>query len=269
MGAGNVGNLLNMAGNNGTVSQEVLNLMTSMDIGAQINNGLGITPDNVASSDAILIAMILDNSGSIRAADAEQAVCDGQNIYVDAFSGSKAEPGIMMATWLVNEKDPVQPFVQMSQVIRLENGVNYRAIGGTPLYERICVVLSTMLLKMKSEFFDAGISCKGYLLVVSDGQDEHSDLKKFNPKAIKKLLGELGEDFMMQFMGINGKGSYSINFEDIALEMGVQKQNIITTTTNPHDIRQGFGMGSKSAKAASKATNLNTVVAGGFAATTP
>lgn len=248
--------LLQTAEEEQVFSQVVLDAIKAGDLGAQIGAGLGATPDDLRAAEAILVAAIIDNSGSISGIPGgPAAVCGGQNLYLEAFGGSKQEAGILIGTWLVNEDDPVHPFVAVPDAVRLQAGMNYRASGMTPLYRRSCAVLATLGLKMQVEYLEAGCACRGILLIVTDGRDEDYDTsgKAFTADHCRTMIEDLGEILIVQFMGIEGNDA--VDFRQIALEMGVQDQHIITPKADAHAIRQAFEFASKSAVSASKSAD--------------
>jgi len=252
----NVDDMLKTAEQENVFSQPALDAIKAADLGAQIGAGLGATPDDLKAYEALLIAAIIDNSGSILSIlDGPEAVCTGQNLYIEAFVGSKQEAGILLGTWLIDEDDPVHPFVAAEDAVLLENGVNYHAHGTTPLYRKTCTVLATLGLKMQVEYADAGCPCRGILLIVTDGRDEdyYHTGKPFTAQQCKSMIEDLGENLIVQFMGI--KGNEAVDFRQIALEMGVQPQFIMTPDATAHDIRESFDLASKSAQAASKSAD--------------
>lgn len=248
----NVDSLLQIAEEEQVFSQMSLDAIKVGDLGTQIGAGLGATPDGLKAAEAILVASIIDNSGSIAGIpNGSESVCAGQNLYIDAFEASRNEAGILMGTWLVNEDDPVHPFVAVPDAVRLENGVNYHASGITPLYRRSCAVMATLGLKMQVEYLEAGCACRGILLIVTDGRDEDygGSGKNITAAHCRAMIEDLGEILIVQFMGIEGNDQ--VDFRQIALEMGVQDQHIITPKADPHSIRQAFEFASKSAVSAS------------------
>jgi hypothetical protein len=60
--------------------------LTIADIGAMIQAGLGTPVDDVTVSEAVLVTIMPDDSGSIRFAGNAQVVCDGHNLVLDAFT---------------------------------------------------------------------------------------------------------------------------------------------------------------------------------------
>ena len=237
-------------------------------LGTHINSALGATPAELGAAECFLIGRIIDNSGSIAGlSGGEQAICDGANIYLETFAGAKVEDGILMGTWKVNEEDPIQPFVTVDSVVKLEVGQNYEAFGYTPLYRQIYTVMAAMLVKMDAEYHDAGIPCRGILLAVTDGLDEDGDWRgnPFTASMVANLYEEIGhERLIFQLMGVGS----AANWQKVGEEMGVEPQHIIESTTDPSDIRIKFHMASKSAQSASKsAKSFSQSAAGGFTVT--
>lgn len=248
--------LLRTAEKEQVFSQVSLDAIKAGDLGAQIGAGLGATPDDLKAVEAILVGSIIDNSGSIlEIHNGSETVCEGQNLYLDAFAGSKQEAGILIGTWLINKDDPVHPFVTVPDAVRLQNGVNYIANGMTPLYRRVCAVLATIGLKMQVEYLEAGCACRGILLIVTDGRDEDYSVsgKPLTADHCKAMIEDLGEILIVQFMGI--KGNDAVDYEQIALDMGVLQQHILTPDADPHSIRASFEFASKSAVSASKSAD--------------
>jgi len=58
----------------------------------------------VQSSDAIILGVMIDDSGSIRFEGNSQNVCDGHNLLIDAMNGSKQGDSILMHTRYLNGK---------------------------------------------------------------------------------------------------------------------------------------------------------------------
>ena len=257
--------LLNQASETQVLSTQTLDIMAMGDLGTQIQSGLGVLPDDVKAVEPYLIALLIDDSTSIaRIKDGPKSVCFGQNIYIDSFVNSKQTDGIVLSTWVMNSDQPIQPFVLIKDAIRLEVGKNYDAKGITPLYRRSCAILGAMALELKVRYLQAGCAARGIFLVVTDGYNEdYSQGKAFTAKMVKTMVEDLGESLLFQFMGI--EGNTNINFEQIALEMGAQPNQIMTTKNTPHEIREQFGMASRSALTASKTTTgFSSVKVGGF-----
>lgn len=250
--AANLDDLLGSGTQEG-ISAIALDIMTAVDATSAINTGLGATPDDIETNSAIVVAGIYDNSGSIDGIkDGPESVCSGQRLYLNSLRGSKESGGIIMESWLINEDHPVQEFTLIENAVELVNGTNYSADGYTPLYRRTCEVLARMIAKIKIEFHQANIPCRGILLLVTDGEDADmgapSRGRRFTAADVKKLVEEAGELLTFQFMYINDGTNPGVG-QRIAESMGVKPHNVSTPSTSAHDIRQSFLMHSKSASA--------------------
>jgi len=73
----------------GALSAKSLATLDVVDVGAQIQAGLGVTIDDVAASEVVLLTMMPDDSQSIAAANNTEAVRDGHNFVLDALAKSK------------------------------------------------------------------------------------------------------------------------------------------------------------------------------------
>jgi hypothetical protein len=266
----NVSQLLHNAKDEGLVSQAAAAVLEVPDLNAQIQAGLGTPPEDVDASETLVVGMIIDNSGSIDGiTDGPEAVCEGQNAVIDALNESKQTNGILVGTWLIDADSPVHPFVKLDQCVRLEDGKNYAAVGGTPLYRRMVAVLGTVLAKMQ-EFAEAGVMCRGVLMVVTDGYDEDYGpaSRRLTAKDCKRLIDDLNENMIVLFMGIQDADPHrrSVNFYEIAEEMGIPERNVMTPDNTKSEIRKAFAVASQSALRASQgAAGFSQVkAAGGF-----
>ena len=68
MTSSSASNLLTQAHAEGLLSSAGLQSLTSFDFGASIQAGLGLSVDDVFAADAVLVSLLIDDSGSIAAA---------------------------------------------------------------------------------------------------------------------------------------------------------------------------------------------------------
>src|SRR6266849_35370 len=87
--------LLQQAAQDGVLGAQSLGALTVVDLGAQIQAGLGVCPDDVAASEVVLVSVMPDDSGSIRFAKNAQLVRDGHNLVLDALGKSKQKDSIL------------------------------------------------------------------------------------------------------------------------------------------------------------------------------
>jgi len=84
------------------LSTASIQTLTIADIGAMIQAGLGTPVDNVIASEAVLVTIMPDDSGSIRFAGNAQVVRDGHNLVLDALQYSHQRASILAHTRFLN-----------------------------------------------------------------------------------------------------------------------------------------------------------------------
>src|SRR4051795_8322383 len=90
--------LLDDAHATGALSARSLAALDVVDVGAQIQAGLGVTIDDVAASEVVLLTMMPDDSQSIAHAGNTDAVRDGHNFVLDALAGSRQSGEVLAHT---------------------------------------------------------------------------------------------------------------------------------------------------------------------------
>ena len=98
----------------GNLSEDSLSILTLPDLGAKIQEGLGVAVDDIPASEVFLLTLLVDDSGSISGAGNEQLVRDGYNSILTALKESKQESGILIHTRYLNGTvlTPYTPIVQ-------------------------------------------------------------------------------------------------------------------------------------------------------------
>src|SRR5512140_1009589 len=112
----NVNDLFQAAHAEGVLSPQSLQTLTSVDLGAQIQAGLGICVDDVKASEVLLVTMMPDDSGSIRFAGNSKVVCDGHNLVIEALQASKQRDCVLAHTRYLNGK-VLFPYRPLDQAI--------------------------------------------------------------------------------------------------------------------------------------------------------
>src|ERR1700689_2867444 len=82
----------------GALSAKSLAALDVVDVGAQIQAGLGVTIDDVAASGGVLLTMMPDCSHSIGAAGNIDSVRDGHNFVLEALGRSKQSGEVLAHT---------------------------------------------------------------------------------------------------------------------------------------------------------------------------
>ncbi|MFH1192269.1 MAG: hypothetical protein V1655_02220 [bacterium] len=254
----NVNQLLQNAQEEGALSQAAVNVLTVVDLGAQIQAGLGVSVDDVHASEVVLVTMMPDDSGSIESAGNVQVIIDGHNMVLDALLESKQDDSILVHNRYLNGK-VLYPYCSLRQAVRMSNG-NYNQFFGTPLYDNSIILLATVLAKTQ-EFADNGVPVRTVSLIITDGADMGS--RRAEAKDVKKVVENMlrCENHVVATMGISD--GYT-DFRQVFREMGIQDKWILTPGNTKSEIRKAFLLFSQSAVRASQTagTFSQTVLAG-------
>ncbi len=256
----NVSNLFENARDEGALSQEAYETLTGViDIGEQIQAGLGTPADDVTASEVVLVTIMPDDSNSIAWAGNTGNVRAGHNVVLDALSESKQSDELLVHTRLLNG-EVIYPFGPLDQAVRLDAG-NYDPRYGTPLYDQSLVVLGGVLAKSQ-EFADNGVPVRTVTLIVTDGEDIHSRHTAADVAVVvRAMLAQ--ENHIIAAMGIDDGHT---SFRDVFAQMGILPQWILTPGNTDSEIRKAFQVFSQSAVRASQsaASFSQQQLGGGF-----
>ena len=108
--------LLGSAHDQGALSARALAALDAADVGAQIQAGLGVTIDDVAASEVVLVTMMPDYSQSIAHAGNTEAVRDGHNFVIDALRGSRQSGEVLAHTRYLNG-EVLCPYVALDHAV--------------------------------------------------------------------------------------------------------------------------------------------------------
>lgn len=257
-----VGALLAGAAEDGAISQAAVAALNIPDLGAQIQAGLGVTPDDVAASEVVLVTLLIDDSGSIQYASNAQLVRDGHNTVIDSLVATKQRDGILLHTRYLNGY-VLNPFGLIENATRMDQH-NYDPNQGTPLYDETVVVLGTVLAKAQ-EFADQGVPVRTITAIITDGADQGSRVSR--PQDVRSIVYDMlkAETHIVAGMGIDD--SYT-NFRDVFGEMGIPDEWVLTPNNSQSEIRRAFQVLSQSAVRASQASGaaFSQTALGGFGA---
>lgn len=257
--ANNLG-LLNTAHEDGDLSSGSLNALTKIpDIGAIIQQGLGVPIDSVRSSEVILLNILVDDSGSIRFAGNTQPIRDGHNMLIQALLESKQQDNIEVINRYLNGT-VLYPYTPLSLVPKMDSS-NYDANGGTPLFDETTKLLATVIAKTQ-DFKNNGIQVRTITLIMTDGDDCHSHTS--TSADVKKIVTDMlrSEDHIIAAMGFDNG---SCSFKQVFSEMGVPDRWVLTANANPSEIRKAFQVFSQSAvRASQSAAHFSQTSLGGF-----
>lgn len=237
-----INDIFQIAQADGNLSQASFDALTiDADTAAQIQNGLGVAPEDVPASEVVLVSMMPDDSGSIRFAGNAEAVRQGHNEVLDALKASKQEDEILVHNRYLNGHI-LYPYGSLDTAIRMDKG-NYDPNLGTPLYDQTAVLLGSVLAKT-GEFEQCGVPCRSITLLITDGDDVSS--VRQNPKTIRNLVEDLlrAECHTIAAMGIDDGRT---DFHQVFRQMGIPREWILTPANTETEIRNAFRVFSQSA----------------------
>lgn len=254
----NLNALFQAAQADGVLSNASMQALNIVDIGAQIQAGLGTPVDDVMASEVVLVTIMPDDSGSIRFAGNGAVVRAGHNTVLDTLATSPQQDQILVHNRYLNGQ-VLYPYCPVDQAIRMDQH-NYDPNLGTPLYDQTLVLLATVLAKAQS-FIDNGVPVRTVSLIITDGADAHS---RRSVREVKGMVEDMlrTEDHIIAAMGIEDGQT---DFKQVFREMGLRDQWILTPGNSQNEIRKAFQLFSQSAlRASQSAASFNSL--GGFAA---
>lgn len=271
--------------NNPGLSTAGLNALSLNDLGQTMQAGLGVSVDDVSSSDAILLLLVLDDSGSISFVPGnEQAVRDGVNSILEALAATKQAPSVYVYCVRLNRGIlyPFKPLIdgktgKLDPALKL-TPQNYSASGGTPLFRTSLTAFGTAVAKVQ-EFANAGVPARAITVIITDGGDTDGGRAANCQQVVHDLLHT--EMHLVIGMGIDDGSTDFVNvFTDMGIQAGGRKTKrdkpapgapnwVLTPSNDPSSIRHACAMVSQSAVRASQAAgggggNFSQVAAGGF-----
>ncbi len=254
-----LGEVFKQAHDEGDLSLQSMQALNSIDLGAQIQAGLGISADDVEASEVVLVTMMPDDSGSIQFAGNKQAVIDGHNLVLDALKKSKQTDAVLAHTRYLNG-DVLFPYRKLEDA-EVMTPQNYDPRKGTPLYDQTIALLGTVMAKHR-EFADSGVPARTITLIVTDGADQHSSSSALDVKPlVEDMLRQ--ECHIIAAMGI--KDDAGADFKRIFQQMGVQDEWILTPGNSETEVRKAFQVFSQSAVRASQGgASFSQTAMGGF-----
>lgn len=246
--------LLRDAQDTGALSPATLASLDLVDIGAQIQAGLGVNVDDVTASEVVLLTMMPDDSSSIAHAGNTAAVREGHNLVLEAMRASKQGGEVLAHTRYLNGH-VLYPYGALEHAVKM-TAQNYRPQLATPLYDQAVVLLGTVVAKAQ-ELTSAGIAVRTVTLLITDGGDSGS--LKARPADVRALVADLlaQETHIVAAMGISDG---STDFRRVFGDMGIPDRWILTPSGTASEIRAAFQMFSRSAIA----TAAGGALLGGF-----
>lgn len=257
----NLNALFQSAEDDGSLSPAARAVLDVPDLGARIQEGLGIKVDDVQSSEVVLVTIMPDDSGSIHASGNAQVVRDGHNLVIEALRSSKQRDAILAHNRYLNG-DVLYPYCSIAQASAMTDR-NYHPDKGTPLYDQTVLLLGTVIAKTQ-EFSNSGVPARTVTLIITDGGDARS--RRHKAKDVKEIVRTMTatENHIVAAMGIDDGHT---KFRDVFRSMGIEDRWILTPGNDAAEIRKAFLVFSQSAVRASQGgASFSRAAAGGFGA---
>lgn len=245
----------------GNMTPEAQVVLSSVDLGQQIQAGFGVVATSVDASEVLLVTLVVDDSTSIRSTGNEQIVRDGVNLVLKSLKDSKQRDNIFVMIVVFNNygkpSNVIVPYTHIDDVPYLD-ATNYRANGGTPLYD-MDIKKSAMIIAKMQEFADCGVTARGVALMMSDGADYGSNKKPSDAATANRSLLST-EQHIMLAMGIDdserdAQGNVvqkGTDFRKVFSSMGYRPECILTPGNTESELRAAFMVVSQSAVRASQ-----------------
>ena len=219
--------LFQAAEDEGTLSPAARAVLDVPDLGARIQEGLGIKVDDVQSSEVVLVTFMPDDSGSIQFAGNAQVVRDGHNLVLDALIGCRQRDSILAHNRYLNGQ-VLYPYCPIARATRM-TAQNYQPDRGTPLFDQTVVLLGTVIAKTQ-ELAGSGVPAR----------DGHADphrrrrpgLDARQGRDVKAIVRDMAaaENHIVAAMGIDDG---STAFRDVFRSMGIDDRWILTPGNDP------------------------------------
>jgi len=259
LGGVNIKKLFQDAEDEGKLSPASLLALNVVDLGAQIQAGLGASVDDVQSSEVVLLTIMPDDSGSIAYGNNAEAVRNGHNLVLSALIDSKQRDSILAHNRYLNGH-VLYPYCPIAKATKMDTS-NYDPSLATPLYDQTVVLLGTVIAKAQ-EFANNGVAARTVTLIITDGADAGSQWAK--AKDVKALVRDMNQSecHIVAAMGIDDG---TTAFRDVFRSMGIEDRWILTPGKDAADIRKAFLLFSQSAVRASQGgASFSRAAAGGF-----
>jgi len=176
----------------------------------------------------------------------QNGVIDGYNQMLRAIRDSKLEDSVILSLWTFNQKSELvfnnRP---VSNVYDLDSQ-KYVPSGSTALFDAALDGM-TGNLSYVTDLRNNGMSARGIVVVVSDGEDNES-------KATAAKIKTVAEDMLAQEIFTLAFFAFGFHGEPVAKSMGFN--NILQTGNTDTELRRGLETVSKSIIRASQ-TQIN------------
>ena len=205
----------------GDLSRESVEVLASGGVSTELVAGLN---SNAQGGEVLLVTIVVDDSASIRHANAMEALKQGHNRLLDLLSETRGDTTVLVSTRFLNGKI-INRYVPVSQAQRL-NDQNYSkfSLGVTPLYYQSVLTLGTVMAQVH-QLESEGSSVRSITLLITDGEEQSGHTTK--PHEVAWLVRDLmntGRALVAAYAV-----GYGAALEDVFTDMGIERKWIINS----------------------------------------
>jgi len=233
---------------NNEVSQDAADVMVGSLNDTNILGCTGVGIDDINTDIVTLISLVIDSSYSMK--PNEDAVREAYDeLIIKAMRESKQADSMLVSARTFDEKETVlYGFKKVKDIGKI--GSQYMAEGSaTMLYEATTNALTAIRAYAKN-LNDGGVQTKCIVAVFSDGGNNYG--KYMKPDPVKKVAEDCIRSEMFYLTYVGFKQDINDNLEAIGKSMGFS--NVLTTSSNPSEVRRAMGLVSQSAIRKSQTT---------------
>lgn len=176
-------------------------------------------PADITTSNVILITLLVDRNSNMRFHKEEMEKILEQ--LIGYFKGSHIRSKILLQTVLFNDKIGFIGYQPIEKVGKIE----IVPWGKSGIYDAIQFALSN-IVNYRDQLILSNISVESMLLLVTDGEDDCSELKA---PGIKQILNRFFYNGAFTIMGL---GVGKKEFEKAFIDMGIRKEYIANVETD-------------------------------------
>lgn len=201
-----------------------------------------IPTDDVENDHMFLMSIARDRSPSM--SSFQGAMKKSTQEFIDSIKQSKSDDEILVA---LTEFDSRIDYYDFNPVDDMPT--NYRTDAGmTALFDAIIVAQKHLFDGSGNGYLEqlnaSGVRTRGALVIFSDGQDNDSRASASDARKAVELLKK--QEILVAFIAFGDPA------KGIADQIGVDPQNVLETAATASDLREIWGIISKSAVSASK-----------------
>lgn len=237
----NVTNLFTSAVDNNEVDSDAADIMVNSLNDTNILGCTGVDADDIDADIVTLVSLVLDASYSM--SNNEQAVRESYDeLIIKAMCESKQNDSMLVSCRVFSDQEKIlYGFKKVDDIGKI--GSSYTADGGATMLYESTINAMTGIRAYAKNLNDSGVSTKCIVAVFSDGDNNWGKYK--TPDPVKKIAEDCLRSEMFYLVYVGFKQDVSDDLDAVGKSMGFP--NILTTNSDPSEVRRKMGLVSQSA----------------------